>query len=280
MDVISKQSNTDAMLDVKFFRNNEQNEWLVRQFEIFLNESFLAEKFIPRPDISIVFHFKDCPLISGKTNIQLEPFFTAPIIPKSIVLNFNGTMDTFIVICKPTVFSRVFGIDLTPIPKRSIDLPNAIFQPLWKELSQLKTTEERIDHFTCFINSFQQTSYQPDAIDLFYEKITEKGITALLKEIIRDYPACQRTLERNFIKRTGVTPKTMMRIVRLDYLLTKKKKKKAIDYQDLVFDGSYFDQAHFINDFKSIIGETPNYFFNRNLHITRMFSGQAEGTVP
>lgn len=173
MDVISKQSNTDAMLDVKFFRNNEQNEWLVRQFEIFLNESFLAEKFIPRPDISIVFHFKDCPLISGKTNIQLEPFFTAPIIPKSIVLNFNGTMDTFIVICKPTVFSRVFGIDLTPIPKRSIDLPNAIFQPLWKELSQLKTTEERIDHFTCFINSFQQTSYQPDAIDLFYEKITD-----------------------------------------------------------------------------------------------------------
>lgn len=173
MDVISKQSNTDAMLDVKFFRNNEQNEWLVRQFEIFLNESFLAEKFIPRPDISIVFHFKDCPLISGKTNIQLEPFFTAPIIPKSIVLNFNGTMDTFIVICKPTVFSRVFGIDLTPIPKRSIDLPNAIFQPLWKELSQLKTTEERIDHFTCFINSFQQSSYQPDAIDLFYEKITD-----------------------------------------------------------------------------------------------------------
>lgn len=267
------------MLGVNFFRNNENNEWLVRQFEIFFSESFLAEKFIPRPDISIVFHFKDCPLILGKTNIQLEPFFAAPIIPKSIVLNFQGTMDTFIVICKPTVFSHVFGIDLTPIPKQSIDLPCAIFQPLWNELSQLRTTEERINHFTDFINSFQHTPYQPDAIDIFYNKITEKGTTVLLKEIVRECPASQRTLERYFIKRTGVTPKTLMRIVRLDYLWTKIKDEKAIDYQDLIFDGNYFDQAHFINDFKSIIGETPNYFFNRNLQITKMFSGRAEGTV-
>ena len=74
------------MFGVKFFRNNENNEWLIRQFEIFFNESFLAEKFIPRPDISIVFHFKDRPLILGETNIQLEPFFAAPIIPKSLSL--------------------------------------------------------------------------------------------------------------------------------------------------------------------------------------------------
>jgi AraC-like DNA-binding protein len=188
-------------------------------------------------------------------------------------------MDTFIVICKPTVFSHVFGIDLTPIPKQSIDLPCAIFQPLWNELSQLRTTEERINHFTDFINSFQHTPYQPDAIDIFYNKIMEKGTTVLLKEIVRECPASQRTLERYFIKRTGVTPKTLMRIVRLDYLWTKIKDEKAIDYQDLIFDGNYFDQAHFINDFKSIIGETPNYFFNRNLQITKMFSGRAEGTV-
>ena len=268
------------MLGVKFYRNNESNDWLVRQFEVFnFNESFLAEKFIPRPDISIVFHFKDRPLILGETNIQLEPFFAAPIIPKSITLNFIGTMDTFIIICKPTVFTRVFSIDLTPIPKRSIDLPHAVFQPLWEELSQIKTTEERIDHFTKFVNSFQQTHYQPDAIDVFYDKIIEKGTTTLLKEIVKDFPACQRTLERNFIKRTGVSPKTLMRIVRLDYLWTKIKDENAIDYQDLVFDGNYFDQAHFINDFKSIIGETPNYFFNRNLLITKMFSGRAEGTL-
>ena len=195
------------MLYVKHFNNNESNEWLVRKFETFFNRSFLAEKFIPRPDISIVFHFKDCPLISGEPYIQLEPFFTAPIIPQSIVLNFQGTMDTFIVVCKAAVFSRVFGVDLSPVQKRSINLPYKIFHPLWKDLSEIETTDKRIEHFTDFINSFQKTPYYPDVIDLFYEKIIEKSPTTLLKDIIHEYAACQCTLERYFVKRTGLAPK-------------------------------------------------------------------------
>ena len=188
-------------------------------------------------------------------------------------------MDTFIAICKPTVFTRVFGIDLSPVPKRSIDLPSPVFSSLWRELSEMDSTEKRIVHFTDFINSFGRKPYRPDTIDLFYDKIAENGSTILLKDIVHESPASQRTLERNFIKRTGVSPKTLMRIVRLDYLWTKIKDEKAIDYQDMVFDGNYFDQAHFIKDFKSIIGETPNYFFNRNLQLAKMFSGRAEGTV-
>lgn len=268
------------MFGVDFFGNNRQNEWFIRQFETFrFSDSILAEKFIPRPDISIVFHFKDRPIILDHTNIQLGPFFVAPIIPKSIRLNFHGIMDTFVAICKPTVFACVFGINLSPVEKRSIDLPYPVFYPLWKELSQIKTAQERIVYFTEFVNTFQKTPYYPDAIDFFYDKIIEKALTTPLKDIVRDYPACRRTLERNFIKRTGVTPKMLMRIVRLNYVWSKIKDNNAINYQDLVFDGNYFDQAHFINDFKSIIGETPGYFFNRNLKITKMFSGRAEGEV-
>lgn len=267
------------MLGVKICKNNNNNDWLVNQFEIFSNGSFVAEKFIPRPDISIIFHFKGRPLILGETNVELEPFFVAPIIPKFIEMTSQGIMDTFIVNCKPTVFSRVFALDLTPNPKYSIDLPDQAFLSLWNELSKLKTSEERINRFSNFINSYQKTTYQPDEIDLFYDKIIEKGITTMLKDIVKEFSLSQRTLERNFIKRTGVTPKTLVRVLRLDYLWTKINDENVIDYQDLVFQGNYFDQAHFIRDFKSIIGETPNYFFDRNLQITKMFSGREQGKI-
>lgn len=268
------------MFQVEHYDTEKTQSWLIRQFEVFqFNDSFLAEKFIPRPDVSIIFHFRDAPLILDNTEIRLELFFAAPIISKSLVLNFHGTMDSFVAVCKPTVFSRIFGLDLSPVQKRSIDLPHTLFYPLWDVLSKLETTQKRINYFTDFINSFLQTPYCPDAIDLFYDKIIEKGTTTLLKDIIQDCPACQRTLERNFIKRIGVSPKTLMRIVRLDYLWTKIKNENAIDYQKMVFDGNYFDQAHFINDFKSIIGETPSYFFNRNLNIVKMFSGRIEGQL-
>lgn len=268
------------MLDVKFYSNDERNDWFVRQFAAFkFSDILLTEKFIPRPDVSIIFHFKNQPSILERGNVQLEPLFVTSVTTLPMLLHFKGTMDTFVVICKPTVLTRVFGIDLTPPAKQSIDLSSSVFQPLWSQLSQLQTTEQRIEYFTHFINSFCKQPYHPDTIDLFYDKMMEKGPTMLLKDLAKESPACQRTLERNFKRRTGVSPKKLLRIVRFDYLWNKIKNEKTIDYQDLVFDGKYFDQAHFINDFKSMTGESPSYFFNRNLLITKMFSGRSEGTI-
>jgi len=147
------------MLKVEHY-NTEAAHWLIRQFEFFsLKEPFLVEKFIPRPDISIVFHFKDAPLIQGEQPVQLEPFFVAPIISRSIVLNLHGMMDTFIVICKPTVFSRIFGLDLSLLRKHSIALPRNTFYPLWETMSVIQTAKERIEYFTDFINRTQNTLY-------------------------------------------------------------------------------------------------------------------------
>ncbi|HRN56487.1 MAG TPA: helix-turn-helix domain-containing protein [Agriterribacter sp.] len=263
------------MLDIEIFGNDEKNEWLIRQFEFHRYKgSFLSDKFIPRPDVFVVFHFQDCPLIVDDTPIQLEPFFLAPVLPRAITLKFSGNMDTLAITCKATVLSRLFGLDMSPVSKQSISLPRHIFSPVWEAMADLRTPAERIAYFSTFIHSVQQTPYCPDAVDMLYDKIHEKSITHPLKEIMRECFASKSTLLRKFISRAGVSPKTLARIVRLDYLWTKIRDEEATDYRDLVFDGNYFDQSHFINDFKAIVGETPGYFFNRNLHIVKMFSGK------
>lgn len=263
------------MVGVDTFQSNEHNDWLVQQFETYrFKGTFLTDKFIPRPHISLVFHFKDCPLIIDERPIQLEPFFVAPIIPNVIKLKFHGTMDTFVANCKPTVFSKVFGLDLSPVTKRSVNLPNLAYSSLWGTMATMNSMEERVSYFTTFINSVQKKTYCPDAVDVLYDKIIEMGITTSLKEIMLHCGASKSTLCRKFVKRTGVSPKTLMRIVRLNYLWKKINSEKVLDYQSLVFDGHYFDQSHFINDFKAIIGETPSHFFKRNLDIVKMLSGR------
>ncbi|HLW31663.1 MAG TPA: helix-turn-helix domain-containing protein [Aequorivita sp.] len=262
------------MVSIELYNNDKTNEWLIRQFEAYhYNGSSLIDKFFPRPYISIIFHFTDRALISGENSIKLEPFFVAPIIPQAINLEFKGKMDTFAVTCKATVFSRLFNVDMSPTLKRSINLPHPIFHPLWESMANFRSTPERIAHFTEFINSIQPAPYTPDAVDILYDKIIEKGISTPLKEIIQECSASKSTLLRKFVKRTGVSPKTLARIVRLDYLWTKIRDENTVNYQELVFHGNYFDQSHFIKDFAAIIGETPGYFFNRNLKTVKLFSG-------
>jgi len=188
-------------------------------------------------------------------------------------------METLVVACKPTVLSRIFKLDLSPVWEHGIELPHKFFHPLWQVMLSLKTVEERIDCFNRFVGKIQNTHYCPDEEDQLYDKILKNGTMMLLKDIIQDCGASPRTLERNFMKRTGVSPKRLMRIVRIDYLWTKIKDENAIDYQGLVFDGNYFDQSHFINDFKTVIGETPSYFFKRNLRVVKMFSGREDSCV-
>ena len=39
---------------------------------------------------------------------------------------------------------------------------------------------------------------------------------------------------------------------------------KTLDWKDIAFESGYYDQAHFINDFKAFSGFTPNQFLSKN----------------
>ncbi len=92
----SRSTNSElSMMDVEHIDGDENNQWLIRQFETYrFNGLALEDKFIPRPYISILFHFKERPFIADESPLKLEPYFVAPIIPKAITLKFHGSMDT------------------------------------------------------------------------------------------------------------------------------------------------------------------------------------------
>ena len=47
----------------------------------------------------------------------------------------------------------------------------------------------------------------------------------------------------------------------------------SIDFQELIYKGNFYDQSHFIHDFKEITGESPSFFFKRDLKNLKIFSG-------
>jgi AraC-like DNA-binding protein len=68
-----------------------------------------------------------------------------------------------------------------------------------------------------------------------------------------------RTLERLFRRRVGLTPKYVIRLARL-HEAAERAARAPIDWSRLAADLGYFDQAHFIRDFKAQIGRTPGEY--------------------
>ena len=66
-----------------------------------------------------------------------------------------------------------------------------------------------------------------------------------------------RQLQRLFRKYVGVTPKWVIKRFRLQEAAERLEHDEAAQWADLAAQFGYFDQAHFIKDFKSVLGVTP-----------------------
>jgi len=264
--------------DVKFYFPDENTRWLVNQFETieFDGSAVFNDTFIPRSDSALVFHFGEPHSIIEPVQVKMPFFFIAPVLRTSLTLEIKNKLSSFIAVCKTSVLSRLLGVDMTPIPSFNIEPDYEKIYPLWRLLKKEISTESRIRCFTEFINNLPNTPYINDELYIIYENIIKRSVSIPLAELLQESPVNNRSLRRYFKKRVGLSPKTLSRIVRVNYVWNEIKSQNSIDFQRLIFDGGYFDQAHFINDFKLITGESPSHFFKRDLQIVKMISGKVK----
>ena len=72
-----------------------------------------------------------------------------------------------------------------------------------------------------------------------------------------------RQLRRLFTFYIGDTAKTFSKVVRFQNILRAKPSLQSLKQNKLFFDTGYYDQAHFIKDFKNFYGVTPNRAFRK-----------------
>lgn len=277
MVLIDESKFLSTMVDARFYPPPPSLAFLVRQFETIKIPGGLTfnDKFIPRPDAALVFHFKAKPRIIAPVALSLPSYFVAPVVPKSLQLVSWEEMDSFIVCCHASVLSRVFDIEIPTKPYFNIPLDPDRFQPLWEQMARAGSDRKCMAIFEAWVRAcVGQEKRAPDQIDDAYLRIVNESVRTPLSAIVEVSRMSASTLQRKFARRVGVTPKLLIRITRLNYLWDRIRFNRAVDYQDLVFEGHYFDQAHFIKDFKSLTGETPGFFFSRDQKIAAILSGR------
>ena len=141
-------------------------------------------------------------------------------------------------------------------------------------MSKCDSPEDRIKLFEEFIQQKTSVGYQPDEIDKVYDQIMELTDFTRLNTLMANLELNPRSFRRKFLERVGVNAKMLSRLVRINYLWNCFLTDNETDFQNMVFDGKYFDQPHLINDFKKIIGESPKSFFKRNQSDMQIISGK------
>jgi AraC-like DNA-binding protein len=87
----------------------------------------------------------------------------------------------------------------------------------------------------------------------------DQGIN--ISKISHDFKISHRDLQRLFKRYIGVAPNVYIRINKIRNLKTIIANNRFDSLTQLSLDNGYFDQAHFIRDFKGFMQETPKKYY-------------------
>ena len=181
---------------------------------------------------------------------------------------------------KPTGFLSLFGVGFTPeglypfLSMPPVDLSDFCIEieEVWelnglglsKSIHSTKPVPENLiqtfeKFFSKRINDFRKHSIDVEkAVSIIR---THKG-QVLVETLAKQLQISKRHLERKFTERIGISPKQLCRIFRIKNVLNHSKGIES-DWATLALSSGYFDQAHFIHEFKFFTGKSPAAYFTR-----------------
>lgn len=161
----------------------------------------------------------------------------------------------------PYAIPFLFSIPATAVTNQFIDLEillGARGRDLQNCILSASCNRERVSIVTKFLESVMKPfrhSFIMDSIDRINLSKGEINIYNL----IRQYDVSQRQFERLFKEVTGFSPKSYAKILRFELAVSKFPGNQSFTH--IALDSGYFDQSHFIHDFRQFTGLLPKDYW-------------------
>lgn len=136
---------------------------------------------------------------------------------------------------------------------------------------QLNTVEMLIQRLNHIFLSYIQPSKHESLLLYAMDYIIKKSGVLPVSDLAREVFYSGKQLNRFFKQYIGVNVKTFSRVVRINHILRMMETENSRTAL-LAQAGQYFDQSHFVHDFKSVCGITPQvYLKNKSIFYNELF---------
>ncbi len=234
------------------------------------HESDMTERVIPIDGVQIMFHYKEPFAVYNPDN-------TVSRQPRSIIsglsnsfsdVSTSGAVGVIFVRFNTAGACNFFRFPLSEIENRSIDLSDVFYKEI-RIVEELLYDQKSHEQKIKIIEDFLSSRFSPvpvydcavliNAIGLIRKNKGRVNTPYLAEKL----SVTGKTLERKFSGYLGKTPKQFIRLIRFQQTLKDISINKDLDLTEYAYNNGYFDQSHFIKDFKAFTGLTPGEFIRK-----------------
>ncbi|OSZ77849.1 AraC family transcriptional regulator [Chitinophagaceae bacterium IBVUCB2] len=238
----------------------------------------VRQRVVPDGCMEMIFHYGDNYkqyFEDGNSIIQPKCFVFGQI---TNYLEIEPTGVTGIVAARfnPDGLTPFISMPIAALENKAVEISKVFGEKgiqLEKEVFRATDNSQRIKLIETFLLSFL-------ADPNIFHTITKSCVEAILQsqgqlsvlELADKMNVNRRNLERKFTTAIGMSPKQLSRAVRLQAAIKMLQENSFTNLTSLAYENGYYDQAHFIKDFKEFTGISPRHFFNGNMKFAALFA--------
>lgn len=188
-------------------------------------------------------------------------------ITEPFIIQPTGYVHCFAARFYPYGFANFITTPLKDLENKETPIDRLFEAGPAKELEQkiisAATTQQRIELIETFLlNKLHEAATIDHIVQTTIDALlSTKGSTAI-KTILKEDLSKRRQLERKFFRQVGLSPKQLGKVIRLQTALKIMLGEKAETLTQIAYESEYYDQAHFIKDFKDFTGINPKEFLH------------------
>ncbi len=256
-------------MKIEHYTPSEHLKPFIKTF-IFIESENEAENFV-LPDSSMVMAFRYSGEVIIKENNTANTLCSVVLsgirqVPRFI--HYSKQAANLLVVFQPNGASAFFNEPLHELQGISVQanfLKGYIaIDEVVERLAAINGKQGKIAFIEQFFIS-KQVTQPPDLLLMAaIQKIQSAKGTISIKQLIDELAISRDAFEKRFRKNIGASPKHFASIIKLKNAIHIHSPHKTLT--ETAFDAGYYDQAHFIRDFKAYTGKTPSLFFSNPLY--------------
>ncbi len=197
----------------------------------------------------------------------LEPFYVEP----------TGNVNSFSISFYPYGFANFVDVPLKTLANTETPISDLFGEEaansLEQQIIQATDTQKRIAIAEQFLlDRLGKFSLKDTIVKSTVEALLATEGNTSISNILKNDSSKRRQLERRFAEQIGLSPKQLGKVIRLQSALKMLLNQESGHLTNIAYESNYYDQSHFIKDFREFTGISPKDFLgHKNMELSSAF---------